>query len=126
MPHQLVTSTEKDELYYISVCKPLQPIPGTLCPAGSSACMVLPGIKQHLVGFLKSYSFVMEKMKLKLKKSICYLTTIEVLYCISVFKPLQPIPGKLCPAGASACMVLLGTMRLQHLLLGFRKSQPIG
>ena len=50
MPYQLVTSAEKDELYYISVCQPLKPIPGTLCPAGASACLVLPGIKQHLVG----------------------------------------------------------------------------
>ena len=51
MPYQLVRSSENDELYYVSVCQPLKPIPGTLCPSGAASCLVKPGKKEHLVGF---------------------------------------------------------------------------
>ena len=32
----------KDTIFYINFCAPLNPIPGTPCPAGSGACAVAP------------------------------------------------------------------------------------
>lgn len=38
----IVQSEQEDYLFYLSVCKPLVPISGVLCPPGSGACLIKP------------------------------------------------------------------------------------
>lgn len=46
--HHLALSTATkttNETFYINICEPLNPIYGTLCPPGSSACYIKQGSK---------------------------------------------------------------------------------
>ncbi|KAK3097797.1 hypothetical protein FSP39_013248 [Pinctada imbricata] len=40
--------------FYINVCRPLNPVYGSLCPPGSSACMTVPGQKPQGLGKIHS------------------------------------------------------------------------
>ena len=35
-----IHANQPRSLFYINICRPLNPVQGVLCPAGSSACMV--------------------------------------------------------------------------------------
>ncbi|OWF52457.1 cation-independent mannose-6-phosphate receptor-like [Mizuhopecten yessoensis] len=46
----LSTMNGKDVSYYINICRPLNPIYGTLCPPQASACMLQPGGSPQSLG----------------------------------------------------------------------------
>ena len=55
--HHLALSTATkttNETFYINICEPLNPIYGTLCPPGSSACYIKQGSKPVSLGKLKN------------------------------------------------------------------------
>ncbi|XP_077977392.1 cation-independent mannose-6-phosphate receptor-like [Glandiceps talaboti] len=58
--HYLAVSEIGDSLasYYINLCRPLNPIPNSHCPAGASACSVKPGFPPMSLGRLDQEPYI--------------------------------------------------------------------